>query len=360
MTPGREIVAIHPAQRLERYGLEVHHQIRAGVREDYARMGRSVSACADIAAAQFDPTIWAGEDGEAVVDFAGALSIPAVATMHGIPPDPSAHERQVIVALAESVGSIVALSSSASDLLVERYRLDPRQIKVIPHGVPDLPAASEGPSHPALELEGRKVLLSFGLLSPAKRLERVLAALPAIVARHPETLYLILGATHPDELAAEGEAYRDRLARLAKQLGVARSVRFVNEFPGRFELTRWIQAADVAVIPEAETRRTDSATLAYAMAAGRAIVTSRNAYAVEMLGGGAGVLATTAPAGLAAAINRLLSAPDARRAMGARAHERTAGMSWTRVGLLYRDLFARVAGTLPNLTGDTSVLAATA
>ena len=323
-------------------------------------MGASVSRCADVAAIQFDPSIWGGDDGEAVVDFARALSIPAIATMHAIPPDPTVHQRQVIVALAESVASTVALSRSASELLVDRYLLDPRRIKVIQHGVPDLPAASEGPSHPSLDLDGRRVLLSFGLLAPAKRLERVLAALPAIVARHPDTTYVILGATHPTELAGSGEAYRDSLARIAKRLGVARNVRFVNQFPGRFELTRWIQAADVVVIPEAETRRTDSATLAYAMAAGRSIVTSRNAYAVEMLGGGAGVLATTAPAGLAAAVNRLLSTPDARRAMGASAHERASAMSWTRVGASYRDLFARVAGKLPNLTGDTSVVPAIA
>jgi len=353
-------VAIHPAARQERYGLEVHHQIRAAVRDDYARMGSSVSNCADVAAIQFDASIWGGEDGEAVVDFAHSLSIPAIATLHAIPPDPTVHQRQVIVALAESVASTVALSRSASDLLVERYLLDPRRITVIPHGVPDLPAASEGPSHPSLDLAGRKVVLSFGLLSPAKRLERALAAMPAVVARHPETIYVILGATHPTELAGDGEAYRERLAATAKRLGVAMNVRFVNEFPGRFQLTRWIQAADVVVIPEAETRRTDSATLAYAMAAGRAIVTSRNAYAVEMLGGGAGVLATTAPAGLAAAVNRLLAAPEARRAMGARAHERTSEMAWTRVGVMYRDLFGRVAGKLPNFTGDTAVLPATA
>jgi glycosyltransferase involved in cell wall biosynthesis len=266
----------------------------------------------------------------------------------------------VIVALAESVGWTVALSRSASELLVERYLLDPRRIKLIPHGVPDLPAASEEPSNPSLELGGRKVVLSFGLLAPAKRLERVLAALPAIVARHPDTTYVVLGATHPTELANAGEAYREHLTGIAKQLGVARNVRFVNEFPGRFELTRWIQAADVVVIPEGEARRTDAATLAYAMAAGRAIVTSRNAYAIEMLGGGAGVLATTAPAGLAAAVNRLLAAPEARRAMGARAHERASAMSWTRVGASYRDLFARVAGKLPSLTGDVSVLPAIA
>lgn len=356
VTPDREIVALHPAERLERYGLEVHHQIRAAERDDYARAGRALSNCADVAAVQFDPAIWGGDDGEAVVDFVRALSIPATATLHSIPSDPTQHERQVLVALSDFVAATVALSHAASKLLIETYLLDPRRIHVIPHGVPDLPSEASEPTRASLGLPDGKVVLSFGLLAPGKQLERVIEAMPAVVASHPDTTYVILGATHPDVLRSEGEVYRERLTGMAKHLGVARSVRIVQDFPGRNELTRWIQAADVVVIPEAPDRRTDSATLAYALAAGRAIVTSRSPYAAEMLAGGAGVITRTSAASLAAAVNRLLAAPEVRRKMGALAHERSRAMSWTRVGAMYRDLFERIGGTSPTLTGVASTV----
>lgn len=341
--PDREIVALHPPERMERYGLEVHHQIRRDERDDYARTARALASCADVASIQFQADIWGGEDGEAVLDFVRALPIPVVATLHSIPPDPTRHQREVILGLADGVAATITLSHAAAELLVASYRLDGRSIQVISHGVPDLPASATESSKASLGLTDRDVVLSFGLLAPDKELERMLEALPAIVAAHPRTTYVILGATHPEILRSDGEAYRDRLVAMAAHLGVSDNVRIVNEFPGRNELTRWIQAADVVVSPDAELRRTDSGTLAFAMAAGRAIVATRSAYAREVLAESGGTLVATSPAAIAAAVNRLLGAPGVRQAMGNVAHERSRDMSWTNVGTAYSQLFGAIA-----------------
>ena len=143
---------------------------------------------------------------------------------------------------------------------------------------------------PALDLAGREVILSFGLLGPGKGLELVLDALPAVVAARPTACYVVLGATHPNLLAAEGEAYRRSLEDRVARLGMGRHVRFVDRFVGRVELTRWLEGADVFVTPYPNLDQIVSGTLSYAMGAGRAIVSTPYAYASELLDDGRGLL----------------------------------------------------------------------
>ncbi len=276
-----------------------------------------------------------------------ALKLPAVVTLHDIPRAPTPRQREILVELLDSVVSAVVLSDAASSLLTEAYDVDPFRVEVIPYGIPDLPIMSAETIKASVGLDGRVVLLSFGLLDPGKGYERVIEALPAIVAEHPNATYVIVGATHPDVIRREGEAYRTSLKARADALGMAAHLRLVPEFVGRVELTRWLQAADVFVTPNPDLGKMVSGPLTYAMAAGRAIVSTRYPYAVELLADGRGLLVASGPAGIAAGALRLLANDKLRTTVGARAHEHSRKMAWTRVGAAYQALFARVAGMPP-------------
>ena len=186
---------------------------------------------------------------------------------------------------------------------------------MIPHGVPELPLVDPVTVKPALGLEGRKVILSFGLLGPGKGYELALAALPDVVAVDPSVLYVVVGATHPDLLRSQGEAYRETLVAAVARLGLERHVRFVHpRYVGRVELRKWLEAADVFVTPYPNLDQIVSGTMSYAMGAGRAIVSTPYAYARELLADGRGVLVPPAsPVALAAALNDLLADPALAR-----------------------------------------------
>jgi len=342
-------VALHPVEPIPPYAFEVHHRIRRDERSDYPRTARSLEHCADVVSIQWDPAIWGGDDGDAVLDFVRVLKLPAVVTLHDLPRTPTPRQREILVELLDSVASAVVLSNAASSLLTEAYDVDPFRVEVIPYGIPDLPIMSAETIKASVGLDGRAVLLSFGLLDPGKGYERVIDALPAIVAEHPNVTYVIVGATHPDVIRreGEGEAYRTSLKARADALRMGAHVRFVPEFVGRVELTRWLHAADVFVTPNPDLETMVSGPLTYAMAAGRAIVSTRYPYAAELLADGRGLLVASGPAAIAAGVLRLLSNDKLRMTIGARAHEHSRKMAWTRVGAEYQRLFARVAAAPP-------------
>jgi glycosyltransferase involved in cell wall biosynthesis len=325
----------------------VHHKIRRDERDDYPRTARSLERCADVVDIQFADRIWGGDDGEAVLDFVGPLKLPAIATLHTLASAPTARQREILGELIGSVAAVVVMSDVAAAVLTNTYGVDPERVEVIPYGVPDLPLTTTDVAKSSVGLADRDVILSFGLIGPDKGYELVIDALPAIVKANPKAIYVILGATHPDVRLRDGEAYRTALAKRAAALKMTNHVRFVPEHVGRVELARWLQSADVFVTPRPDMDTLGSGTLAQAMAAGRAIVATRYAYAAEMLADGRGVLTDPAPAALAAAITNVLEDEPARTAMGAKAHEHTRPMVWTRIGAVYQDLFTRVASGAP-------------
>ena len=346
VSPDREIVALHPAEPVAQYAFEVHHRVRRDERPDYARTAHSLERCADVVAIQFEEGIWGGPDGESVLDFVRPLTLPSIATLHTLHRDPTERQREIMVELTTTVHAVVVMSHAAATVLSEVYGVDPAKIEVIPYGVPDLPVMADTVKT-SVGLDGRNVLLSFGLLDPGKGYELVLDALPAIIAAYPNTTYVIVGATHPDVRLRDGEAYRISLASRAAALGVTANVRFVPEFVGRVELARWLQAADVFVSPNPDLGTMGSGTLSYAMAAGRAIVSTRYLYSAELLDDGRGVLVAPTADALAAGIIGLLADEKGRLAMGAKAHEHSREMVWAKVGAEYQALIARVASGGP-------------
>lgn len=341
----REIVALHAAGFAPApYPVEVHHRIRRDEQADYVRTARALEACVAVVSIQHEYGIWGGVSGGYVVDFARALNIPSIATLHTVLPNPSVTQREIISALVASASATVVMSQSAADRLRAAYGVDLGTVSIIPHGVPDVPLVDPDTIKPAVGLAGRPVILSFGLLGPGKGLELVLDALPAVVAAHPTVCYVIAGATHPDMLLAQGEAYRQSLQDKVAALGLEQNVLFHDRFMGRTELLRWLEAADVFVTPYPNLDQIVSGTLAYAMGAGRAIVSTPYTYAAELLSGGHGVLVPVrSPEAWASALIAVLDDHDRRAELGRMAYEKSRAMVWSRVADQYRALSSRVA-----------------
>ncbi|MDA8202098.1 MAG: glycosyltransferase family 4 protein [Chloroflexi bacterium] len=340
-----QVVALHPVGAQGPYPAEVRHLVRRDVLADYLAVAESLNTSGvDVVSIQHEYGIWGGDDGEYVLDFVRALRIPVVTTLHTVLRDPTASQRRILVRLVAMSATTVVMSRAAGSLLAGSYGVDPTRLEIVPHGVPHLPLVDPATVKPRLGLDGRLVILSFGLLGPGKGYESAVAAMPAVVREVPSALYVILGATHPDLRLREGEAYREHLKKTASRLGVADYVRFVDRFVDRVELGTWLQAADLFVTPYPNLDQIVSGTLSYAMGAGKAVVSTPYAYARERLADGRGrVVAAGSPAALADAFIDLLRDPALRSSLGRRAYEYSRGMTWPEVGAEYRRILARTA-----------------
>ena len=342
----REIVALHPSTEPGPYPAEVRHRIRRDIQSDYAYVAHALNDCGvDVVSVQFEPGIWGGDDGSYVLDFIRALRVPMVVTLHSVFAHPTPAQRAILIELVDAAEAAVVMSQAAADLLIGVYGVDAKRIDIVPHGVSDLPLIAPDTVKPRLGLQGKAVILSFGLLAPGKGLESVIEAMPAIVAAVPTARYVILGSTSPaTAVGSAGEAYRAALEAQAAALGMTEQVKFVDRFVGRVELCTWLEAADVFVAPSPDLDRTVSGTLAYAMGAGKAIVSTPSALASELLADGRGRLVPASASGaLATAITDLLLDPELRASMGRLAYEHSRGMVWWEVGRKYRHVFDRAA-----------------
>jgi glycosyltransferase involved in cell wall biosynthesis len=339
-----EIAALHTPGDPDVYPSEVRHRIRRDVLADYLEVARKLNrSSVGVVSVQHEYGIWGGDDGEFVLDFVRALSKPVVATLHTVPQNPSARQRAILVGVIDASAASVVMSQSAARLLTRVYGIAPNRLDVVPHGVPDLPLVDPDSIKPGLGLAPGPVILSFGLLGPGKGYETVIEAMPSVIAADPSARYVVLGATHPELLRREGEAYRTKLMRLADAMGVSANVQFVDRYVSRIELGTWLEAADIFVTPYPNRDQIVSGTLAYAMSAGKAVVSTPYPYAVEMLEAGRGrVVAAGSSKDFAEVLSELLRDPDARIQLGRRAYEFSRTMIWPEVGARYARIFSRV------------------
>jgi glycosyltransferase involved in cell wall biosynthesis len=341
----REIVALHLPDAPGPYPIEVRHKIRSDSRADYVAAAHALNECGvDVVSIQHEYGIWGGDAGSYVIDFVRQLRLPFVATLHTVLRNPTFAQRSILAELVDTSVASVVMSRAAASLLSRAYGVDPARLEIIPHGVPHLPLVDPDLVKPKVGLGDGPVILSFGLLGPGKGYESVIEAMPAVVAEFPAVRYVVLGATHPDLLRREGEAYRHRLEERAAALGVSEHVRFVDRFVGKVELGAWLEAADVFVTPYPNLDQIVSGTLSYAMGAGKAIVSTPYAYALEMLDAGRGRLVEAgSPTSLAEAFVELLADDALRAKLGRRAYLHSRSMLWPEVADRYRAVFARVA-----------------
>ncbi len=286
-------------------------------------------SCADMVWLQHEFGLYGGPAGDMIFALLDRVSAPLVITLHSVLPEPDAAHRGVMDRLIGRAARLVVMSQHSAALLTSVYGADPEQIVVIPHGAPDRPFGRSAIFKQKFGWTGRQVLMTFGLLSPGKGIEAVIAALPAIIADHPRALYCIVGATHPNLIAREGEAYRERLHALASSLGVEDHIHWRDAFVENDELLDLIEAADIYITPYPGAGQSTSGTLAYAVALGKAVVSTRYVHAEELLADDHGVLVPfNDSAAIAREIGALLDHPAQLLALQQRAYQRGRGMVW--------------------------------
>ena len=299
----------------------------------YLEAARAITASkADMVWIQHEFGIFGGKAGDLVLTLIDRMTVPVAVAMHTVLAEPDRDQRRVTLALVERCETIIVMAEAARQLLIAQYGADPGQVIVIPHGIPDRPFTETAPMKARLGLQGCDVIMTFGLLSPGKGIETMIAAMPAIVRRNPGALYLVLGATHPHCLAQSGEAYRESLAALAEELGVAANVRFLDAFVEHDELLDYLTAADIYVTPYLNPAQVTSGTLAYAVGLGKPVVSTPYVHARELLGSGIGRLVEFGDsAGFAASIAGLLEDREAMLDLRRRSYALGRTMIWPRL-----------------------------
>jgi len=296
----------------------------------------------DLVCLQHEYGIYGGRAGSHILALLSELRMPIVSTFHTILHDPDSDQKRVLEEVAALSDRLVVMSKRGAEFLREVYGVKPEKIDLIPHGIPDVPFVDPSFHKDLFGVEGKIVLLSFGLLSANKGIETVISALPAILARHPNVVYIILGATHPHVVRNEGETYRLSLQWLAQEKGVEGQVIFYNRFVSLEELVEFISAADIYITPYLNAAQITSGTLAYTLGAGKAVVSTPYWYAEEMLAEGRGVLVPFRdPAALADQVANLLDNEAQRHAMRKRAYVFGREMVWPQVASRYMESFER-------------------
>jgi len=291
---------------------------------------------------QHEYGIFGGRAGSHILALLRDLRMPVVTTLHTILNKPNPDQLQVLQEIAGLSDRVVVMSERSRDFLQDVYLVPSQKIDLIPHGIPDVPFVDPSFHKDLFGVEGKIVILTFGLLSPNKGIENVISALPAILARHPNVVFMVLGATHPHILRTDGESYRLALQRLAQQKGVEGSVIFYNQFVALEELVKFISSADIYVTPYLEPEQSVSGTLAYTLGAGKALISTPYWYAEEMLADERGVLIPFRdPEALAREVIGLLDGEARRHAMRKRAYLFGRDMIWPQVAHRYMESFER-------------------
>jgi glycosyltransferase involved in cell wall biosynthesis len=296
----------------------------------------------DLVSLQHEYGIYGGPAGSHILTLLRKLKMPVVTTLHTVLRDPNPDQRSVLEEIASLSDRLVVMSEQAAQFLREVYSVPNAKIDIIPHGVPDFQFMDPNYFKDRFGAEGKSVLLTFGLLSPNKGIENVIRALPTILARHPNVVYIVSGVTHPHIRRREGERYREGLLALAKELGVTQSLILVNRFVSAEELVEHVGAADIYITPYRQEAQIVSGTLAIALGAGKAVISTPYWHAKELLADGRGVLVPFEnPGAIAEAVLRLLDHDGERHAMRKRAYLHSRETIWPKTARKYMASFQR-------------------
>ena len=334
------VLAMNDGRHQYPYPGRVRFELAEGDTGAYTRAADFLNVNAvDVISVQHEYGIFGGKAGSHLLPLLRELRMPVVTTLHTILATPNLHQRRVMDEITALSDRLVVMTASGAELLREVHGVDGDKIDVIPHGIPSIPFAG---SKNRLGVEGRPLILTFGLLSPDKGIEQVIDALPSILSHYPDVVYIVLGATHPHIVERHGETYRLMLEERAKRLGVDGNVIFHNRFVSQSELSEFLAAADIYITPYLNPEQITSGTLAYALGAGKAVISTPYAYARELLAGGKGILVpwNDSPA-IAAEIVGLLDDPEKRMEMRRLAAEHGRAMLWPAVAHSYLQTFER-------------------
>jgi len=296
----------------------------------------------DMVCLQHEFGIFGGPAGSHILHLLRTLKMPVVTTLHTVLREPNPDQMRVMSEIAELSDRLIVMSQLSSQFLQEIFHVPANKIDMVPHGVPDLPFLDPNFFKDRFAVEGKAVLLTFGLLSPNKGIENVIQALPQILTKHKNVTYIVAGATHPHILRREGDIYRESLQTLAQEMGVESNVIFHNRFVCPKEMVEFIGAADIYITPYRHEAQVVSGTLAYALGAGKAIISTPYWHAIELLDDNRGALVPFQdPGAIARKTIELLDTPAIRHAMRKRAYKFSRGMVWQKVAQGYMESFSR-------------------
>ena len=345
-----QIVAIdEPGGEMRRYGPEVVARLSEEDRYSYGQIADFINNHpSDLLNVQHEYGLFGGERGEWLIDLLRALEKPVAVTMHTVLPEPDETMLRVTRDLCGSASRVISLSETGRGLLENVYGIDPDVLRVIHHGVPDVPFTSTDAAKASFGIGQRVVITTFGLISRGKGLEYAIEAMRDVVRRHPETLYLILGATHPVVRRQEGESYRESLQAKIREYGLQYNVQLIDKYMEFDELVSYLSATDIYLTPYLNPDQIVSGTLAYAVGCGKAIVSTPYLYAQELLSYNRGFLCEfRSSRSIAQRVNMLLDDPDLRRATERRAYRFGRQMTWPHVAGEYANAFLELAPSEP-------------
>jgi glycosyltransferase involved in cell wall biosynthesis len=334
-------VPVNDADGRYRYPAAVRFEIQEQELDSYRRAAEFLnSSNVDMVSVQHEFGIFGGPAGSHLLTLLRELKAPVVTTLHTVLLKPNADQHRVMQELISRSARLVVMTERGRRILLERYQTPPSKIDVIPHGIPDVPFAAPDYYKDQFGLRGKRVLLTFGLLSPTKGIEHVLHALPDVVAEFPNLVYIVLGATHPHELRTRGEAYRLGLKAIVRNINIESNVMFRNCFVELQELMQYIGAADLYITPYLDEGQITSGALAYAFGAGKAVISTPYWHAAELLRDQRGVLVPFAdPRATAREVSGLLRDETRRSAMSRKAYRLGREMVWSNIAGLYLQSF---------------------
>jgi glycosyltransferase involved in cell wall biosynthesis len=335
------IVAMTDHGQVYDYPSSVALQIKDGSIEEYVRAADFINAGRfDAVCLQHEFGIFGGEAGAHILKLLSRLTMPVVTTLHTVLAEPTAVQRAVLNRVVEASSKIVVMAKKGRELLRSVYQVPDDKIEVIAHGIPDVAFVGPDAAKATLGFVGRTVILTFGLLSPNKGIEVMIDAMPSILRRRADAVYVVLGATHPNLVRNQGEAYRESLMARVRELGIEDHVVFLDQFVDQATLLEFISMCDVYVTPYLNEAQMTSGTLAYSFGLGKPVVSTPYWHAHELLADGRGVLV---PFGDAAAIGNeiaeLLTDDPRRQAMRKRAYATSRTMTWERTAERYMSAF---------------------
>jgi glycosyltransferase involved in cell wall biosynthesis len=342
------IVAMNDHELTYDYPEEVKLTIGQEHQRDYLSAARFINLSgADLCILEHEFGIYGGQNGVYILPLLHRLEIPLIVTLHTIIRNPSYDQRAVLVEICKMAKKLVVMSHKAIELLTTVYDIDKRKIVYIEHGVPDIQYNRQN-SRKEFNLQNKKVLLTFGFISRNKGIETVLKALPKVITKYPEVLYIILGKTHPNVLRYSGEEYRIYLQQIVNKLDLAKHVFFLNEFLNQKELFKYLSASDIYITPYLNEDQITSGTLSYAIGAGSAVVSTPYWHATELLADGRGKLFNFNDSDrLSAILLELFDNPDVISAMRHKAFEYGKKITWPKTGEKYIAVAQKVIANKP-------------
>ena len=341
--PGLEtcVVAMNDSGGAYDYPAAVRFQIQEETVDAYAEAADALNAArVDVVSLQHEYGIFGGEAGGHIVELVRRLTMPIVTTLHTVLPAPTPAQRDVMGKIVARSTKLVVMAEKGRELLRSVHDVPAQKIEVIPHGIPDFPFLESHHAKAKFGFTGKTVILTFGLLSPSKGIETVIDAMPAIVESCPNAVYVVLGATHPNLIRDQGEAYRDSLNARVRNLGMEDHVVFFNQFVDQATLLDFISMCDVYATPYLNEAQMTSGTLAYSFGLGKAVVSTPYWHARELLDDGRGILVPFGDArALGSEIAALLSNDVRRHAMRKRAYAASRLMTWAQTAKRYMATF---------------------